>query len=166
MPINSPASHQDQDTSGNCPAGLLIDDSITNPNWEDFYLQSHAGLLGTSRPAHYIVLENEAPLGIKKHLPSTYATSMRVQRGRCQSPHLSTMLMYVDPFANSSFLDANYNAQRVCTRLAISCENGTALSDAASESTSAMADTFNLEQWRVNFKFQTPRNLRERMPFI
>lgn len=50
--------------------------------------------------------------------------------------------------------------------MAIFCENGTAMSDTASENTGTTADAFNLEQWRLDFKFQTPRNLRGRMPFI
>lgn len=38
----------DGDKSGNCPAGLLVDKHINNPNYDDFYLQSHAGLLGST----------------------------------------------------------------------------------------------------------------------
>ena len=78
----------------------------------------------------------------------------------------SQTLMYVIESHFSPPWDTNSSAQRVCARLAISCENGTALSDGASESTGTMVDAFNLEQWRLNFKFQTPRNLRGRMPFI
>ncbi|KAF8993952.1 Piwi domain-containing protein [Cyathus striatus] len=39
--------------SGNCPAGSVADQGIAHPTEFDFYLQSHGGLLGTSRPAHY-----------------------------------------------------------------------------------------------------------------
>jgi len=45
--------------SGNCPPGLVIDTEIISPNMFDFFLQSHAGLLGTSRPSHYVVLKDE-----------------------------------------------------------------------------------------------------------
>ncbi|XP_071942451.1 protein argonaute-2-like isoform X2 [Antedon mediterranea] len=40
----------------NVPAGTIVDRDITHPvNW-DFFLCSHAGIQGTSRPAHYYVL--------------------------------------------------------------------------------------------------------------
>ncbi|KAF9559498.1 argonaute-like protein [Agrocybe pediades] len=44
------------DRSGNCDAGTVIDKGITHPTEFDFILLSHAGLLGTSRPAHYNVI--------------------------------------------------------------------------------------------------------------
>ncbi|XP_038052098.1 protein argonaute-2-like isoform X1 [Patiria miniata] len=42
--------------SGNIPAGTTVDTGITHPNEFDFYLCSHAGIQGTSRPSHYHVL--------------------------------------------------------------------------------------------------------------
>lgn len=47
------------DNSGNCRAGTVVDREISHPMEFDYYLQSHAGLLGTSRPAHYSVLLDE-----------------------------------------------------------------------------------------------------------
>lgn len=47
------------DRSGNCPAGTVVDTEVVHPTEFDFYLQSHGGLLGTSRPAHYSVLSDE-----------------------------------------------------------------------------------------------------------
>ncbi|VDM38397.1 unnamed protein product [Toxocara canis] len=40
----------------NVPPGTVVDDEITSPNMFDFYLCSHLGAIGTSRPAHYTVL--------------------------------------------------------------------------------------------------------------
>ena len=54
-----PKNQQDADRSGNCPAGTVVDTEVVNPVEFDFYLQSHGGLLGTSRPAHYNVLYDE-----------------------------------------------------------------------------------------------------------
>lgn len=88
--VSSPT--RDGDRSGNCPAGLLIHQTITNPNYPDFYLQSHAGLLGSestampavllidadrtaataSRPAHYVVLENETSLSPLKYVCAVF----------------------------------------------------------------------------------------------
>jgi len=48
------------DQSGNCPAGTVVDRDIVHPVELDFYLQSHGGLLGTSRPAHYNVLYDDS----------------------------------------------------------------------------------------------------------
>ena len=42
--------------SGNIPAGTTVDQIITHPTEFDFYLCSHAGIQGTSRPSHYHVL--------------------------------------------------------------------------------------------------------------
>jgi eukaryotic translation initiation factor 2C len=42
--------------SGNIPAGTTVDVGITHPIEFDFYLCSHAGIQGTSRPSHYHVL--------------------------------------------------------------------------------------------------------------
>lgn len=54
-----PVKPQDGDRSGNLPSGLVVDTDIIHPFEFDFYLQSHAGLLGTSRPSHYCVLFDE-----------------------------------------------------------------------------------------------------------
>ncbi|KAK7470584.1 hypothetical protein VKT23_002008 [Stygiomarasmius scandens] len=54
-----PQPNGEQDTTGNCPAGTVVDREIGHPTEFDFYLQSHGGLLGTSRPAHYSILYDE-----------------------------------------------------------------------------------------------------------
>ncbi|KAF8889797.1 argonaute-like protein [Infundibulicybe gibba] len=55
--MNPPAARADR--SGNCPAGTVIDQGIAHPLEFDYYLQSHGGLLGTSRSAHYSVVYDE-----------------------------------------------------------------------------------------------------------
>ncbi|TFK43467.1 argonaute-like protein [Crucibulum laeve] len=54
-----PQSERDADRSGNCQAGTVVDREVSHPTEFDFYLQSHGGLLGTSRPAHYSILYDE-----------------------------------------------------------------------------------------------------------
>lgn len=43
--------------------GFVIDDVITHPYSNDFFLQSHKPLQGTGRSAHYFVLTNQMRLG-------------------------------------------------------------------------------------------------------
>ncbi|KAF8014501.1 hypothetical protein BT93_H0343 [Corymbia citriodora subsp. variegata] len=55
-------NHRDRssvDKSGNIMPGTVVDTKICHPTEFDFYLCSHAGIQGTSRPAHYHVLWDE-----------------------------------------------------------------------------------------------------------
>ncbi|KAL6873973.1 hypothetical protein ACP4OV_014055 [Aristida adscensionis] len=55
-------NHNDQnsvDRSGNILPGTVVDSKICHPTEFDFFLCSHAGIKGTSRPAHYHVLWDE-----------------------------------------------------------------------------------------------------------
>jgi len=45
--------------SNNIPAGTVVDTNICHPSQYDFYLCSHAGIQGTSRPTHYHVLHDD-----------------------------------------------------------------------------------------------------------
>ncbi|XP_071724545.1 protein argonaute 5-like [Rutidosis leptorrhynchoides] len=57
-----PANHNEKnlmDKSGNILPGTVVDTHICHPTEFDFYLNSHAGIQGTSRPAHYHVLYDE-----------------------------------------------------------------------------------------------------------
>ncbi|KAJ1918058.1 hypothetical protein H4219_002838 [Mycoemilia scoparia] len=55
-----PTKPNEADRSGNCQAGTVIDQGITNSQYYDFYLQSHAGIQGTSSPTHYFVIYDES----------------------------------------------------------------------------------------------------------
>jgi len=61
------------DRSRNAKAGTLVDSEIVHPVDNDFYLQSHAGLLGTSRPTHYNCLMDDNKLGADDLQKLTYA---------------------------------------------------------------------------------------------
>ncbi|KAL0578891.1 hypothetical protein V5O48_003124 [Marasmius crinis-equi] len=54
---NAPRNNVDR--SGNTVAGTVVDRDIVHPVEFDFYIQSHGGLLGTSRSAHYHVLHDD-----------------------------------------------------------------------------------------------------------
>ncbi len=48
-----PAKKEDADRSSNLPNGTVVDRGVTEArNW-DFFLQAHAAIQGTARPAHY-----------------------------------------------------------------------------------------------------------------
>ncbi|MCO5598302.1 hypothetical protein L7F22_052394 [Adiantum nelumboides] len=50
---------QNKDKSNNVMPGTVVDSVITHPHEFDFYLCSHAGIQGTSKPTHYHVLWDE-----------------------------------------------------------------------------------------------------------
>ncbi|KAF9974236.1 eukaryotic translation initiation factor 2C, 2, partial [Modicella reniformis] len=54
-----PTRRGDIDRSQNYKPGLVVDTEIVDPVKFDFYLQSHATVLGTSMPAHYHVLYDD-----------------------------------------------------------------------------------------------------------
>ena len=89
-------NNDEMDKSGNCLPGTVIDSVITQPVGKDFYLQSHAGLLGTSRPAHYHVLLDENNLTNETDLvvpPSRTAISQLVLNSLRDgdAPHYHTL---------------------------------------------------------------------------
>ncbi|KAK8209468.1 ribonuclease H-like domain-containing protein [Phyllosticta capitalensis] len=43
----------------NVPPGTVVDSCITSPYHFDFFMTAHAGIQGTSKPAHYFVIQNE-----------------------------------------------------------------------------------------------------------
>ncbi|KAL2651029.1 hypothetical protein R1flu_019157 [Riccia fluitans] len=45
--------------SGNVKPGTIVDVDVCHPRDNDFFLMSHAGLIGTTRPTHYHVLYDE-----------------------------------------------------------------------------------------------------------
>jgi len=54
-----PSEGQPADRNGNCMAGTVVDTNIVHPVYDDFYLQSQKGLIGTSRSGHYTLLHDD-----------------------------------------------------------------------------------------------------------
>ncbi|MFH4976680.1 hypothetical protein AB6A40_003389 [Gnathostoma spinigerum] len=59
--------------NGNVPPGTVVDETITSPDLFDFYLCSHFGQIGTSRPAHYTVLYDSWHLSSDQWQQMAYA---------------------------------------------------------------------------------------------
>ena len=57
-----PADDHKYQKSGNALAGTVVDQGINHPTEGDFYLLSHEGIQGTSRPCHYQVLWDDNKL--------------------------------------------------------------------------------------------------------
>uniref|UniRef100_A0A1D1XWX4 Protein argonaute 1A n=1 Tax=Anthurium amnicola TaxID=1678845 RepID=A0A1D1XWX4_9ARAE len=80
---NNHADQRSVDRSGNILPGTVVDSKICHPTEFDFYLCSHAGIQGTSRPAHYHVLWDEnkftadALQSLTNNLCYTYARCTR-----------------------------------------------------------------------------------------
>jgi eukaryotic translation initiation factor 2C len=97
-----PADSKDKQTNGNnnCKPGTLVERSVTSPYFTDFYLQSHNGLKGTAKPAHYFVLVNEMDMKIPDLQHLTY----------------NLCLTYVRATMGVSYAAPAYYADRLCER--------------------------------------------------
>lgn len=59
--------------TGNVPSGTVVDTHITQPTERDFYLCSHQGIQGTSRPTHYHILWDDNDMTMDKLEMMTYS---------------------------------------------------------------------------------------------
>jgi len=90
----------DQDRSGNVKPGLVVDTDIVHPFDFDWYGQSHAGLLGTSRSSHYTVLVDDSKFKADVIQKLTY--------------HLC--YLYSRSTRSVSIVPPAYHAHHICTR--------------------------------------------------
>ena len=63
------------DMNGNTRPGTVIDNGVTSITDFDFYLQAHAGLLGSAKSTHYVVLYDESGLGADDMQQGVYSAS-------------------------------------------------------------------------------------------
>ena len=63
------------DRNGNTRAGTVVDRGVTSLIDFDFYLQAHAGLQGTVRPTHYVVVYDESSLSADTIQQGVHAAS-------------------------------------------------------------------------------------------
>jgi eukaryotic translation initiation factor 2C len=57
-----PSNCDPRDRDQNIPPGTVVDNTIVHPNEFDFFLCSHQGIQGTSKPVHYHVLHDDNKL--------------------------------------------------------------------------------------------------------
>ncbi|KAI5983814.1 Piwi domain-containing protein [Pisolithus albus] len=135
-----PKSQNEGDKSGNCPAGFVADKGIGNPMAQDFYLQSHGGLLGTSRPSHYIILEDE---NFSRRLDILQNLSFCL----CHS--------YARATRSVSIPAPVYYADIVCARANFHFDPRLHYDDSAMSSISGR-HTFDIEKWQGGYKGKHP----------
>ncbi|GME48338.1 Protein argonaute 1-like [Neofusicoccum parvum] len=86
--------------NGNVLPGTVVESGITSPCYFDFFLVSHEGIQGTSKPAHYFVIENGMKFSAQELQDLT-------QRVCCLYPRADKSVSYASPA---------YYADRLCER--------------------------------------------------
>ncbi|KAF9072924.1 Piwi domain-containing protein [Rhodocollybia butyracea] len=136
------------DGRGNCIAGFVNDSSdFSNPSTEDFYLQSHGAIQGTSRSAHYIVIQDEV-----------YGNNLE----EIQDLAFTLCHVYAKATRSVSIPAPVYYADLVCARGAIHFSDDSELKLASeTASNSSGPQTFDLDIWQGAFKPTNNRAARE-----
>lgn len=96
---------------GNVPPGTVVDTIITHPVNFDFFLCSHFGIQGTSRPAHYFVLWDDNSFDADTLQRLTFG--MCHMYARCaRSVSIPTPVYYAHHATQRAkcYLDASYNS--------------------------------------------------------
>jgi eukaryotic translation initiation factor 2C len=114
-----PISESDMEGKGkNCKPGTLVDQTVTSPYFKEFFLQSHAGLVGTARPAHYFVIQDDMNWDVGKlasfvSIPLSHSLC-HIQLINPQTHQLC--YTYVRATCGVSYSPAAYYADRLCER--------------------------------------------------
>ncbi|KAH8756300.1 argonaute-like protein [Diaporthe sp. PMI_573] len=104
-----PSQAKDMDRGGNCKPGTVVDRGVTEEGMWDFYLQSHAVIQGTGRPAHYVVVLDEIFRDRAKKLKSSPANELeKVTQALCYSYSRATKAV--------SICTPAYHADILCER--------------------------------------------------
>ncbi|KAG6917905.1 hypothetical protein DXG01_000514 [Tephrocybe rancida] len=146
-----PQNDRDGDRSGNCPAGTVVDRDIAHPTEFDFYLQSHGGLLGTSRPAHYSA-------SLLWHPSDDRLTSLPLSADALQNLSFALCHVYARSTRSVSIPAPVYYADIVCSRAKNHYDPQGSLdfSDSATQLDGSQAEN-SLEAFRRGFKPLNPK---------
>ncbi|CAE5958970.1 unnamed protein product [Arabidopsis arenosa] len=113
-----PATNNDGSDKGNVHSGTVVDTKIIHPFEYDFYLCSHHGAIGTSKPTHYYVLYDE--IGFKSDQIQKLIFDVCFTFTRCTKPvALVPPVSYADKAASrgrlyyeASFMEKNSKQSR------------------------------------------------------
>lgn len=142
------------DGKGNCKAGVVVDEGIIQPNVNDFYLQSHSAIQGTSRSSHYIVLRDEVFGGRTKELQELAFSLCHIYAKATRSVSIPAPVYYADlACGRDSF---HYEPGK---------EDDLRASDTASMTSAGGNAPFNIEPWKAEFKQRNAR-LENSMYFL
>ncbi|TFY63508.1 hypothetical protein EVJ58_g3223 [Rhodofomes roseus] len=130
-----PTSRENADRSGNCPPGFVVDNEITGTAFPNYYLQSHSGIQGTSRPSHYIILRNEIGLPVET----------------CQRLSFDLCHVYASATRSVSIPAPVYYADRVCARADFHYRPDLRFGDTDS-GIGTDSSVFDLQKWEDGFK--------------
>lgn len=98
-----PADSSNQDKSGNVLPGTVVDTSVCHPTRFDFYLNSHAGLQGSNKAAHYHILVDENGFSADALQTFTYWLCYLFCRcTRCVQQEATTVLFYSSCYLRST----------------------------------------------------------------
>lgn len=129
-----------KDKTGNVFGGLVVDKEVTSPHKSDFYLQSHPGLKGTSRPSHYIVLYNK--LGFSIDIVQQISYFLCHAYARCtRSVSIPAPVYYADI---------------VCSRAGFYLDESLGYSDFGGGSGGS---GFDISVWKKGFNAPGPQNM-------
>ncbi|GAQ86142.1 Argonaute family protein [Klebsormidium nitens] len=141
-----PETPSDGDKKGNIKPGTVVDNVVSHPSLFDFFLTSHEGIQGTSRPIHYYVVYDE-----NNFLPDEIQA---LTNDLCYTYAACTRSISVAPPA--------YYADLAATRARLYMQDSWDQDTASVSSGEAGAE----DQWR---KYELPRvqeNLKKRMVFF
>ncbi|KAF4390840.1 hypothetical protein G4B88_015730 [Cannabis sativa] len=124
-----PADYNNRDSmdrSGNIQPGTVVDTQICHPTEFDFYLNSHAGIQGTSRPSHYHVLYDENKFTADALQVLTTISVTRMQDVPKQCPSVRAELFPPAYYAHLAAFRARYYIEGDYSESASSSSGGRA----------------------------------------
>jgi len=146
-----PLNNNQGDKKGNCHPGLVVDNEVTGPMKNDFYLQSHAAIQGTPRSAHYIVLHDDIFNGNMQKIQELAFTLCHVYAKATRSVSIPAPVYYADLVCARGVFHMSPEA------------HGLQFDDSASSASGG--SLFDLNIWRSAF-LKVNQNLSKQMYFL